>query len=150
MTISVQRLRDTFRREVIAGDANYDESRAVFYRAFDRHPAVIIRPADASEVARVVSLAAETRMPLAVRSRPQPCRLRGRRRRNRARPLRTALDRDRRGEPHSLGGSGLTAAEYTTAVGVYGLATGFGDTGSVGIGGLTLGVVSGTWFASSG
>ena len=35
--------------------------------------------------------------------------------------------------------SGLTAAEYTAAVGAHGLATGFGDTGSVGIGGITLG-----------
>jgi FAD/FMN-containing dehydrogenase len=33
----------------------------------------------------------------------------------------------------------LTAGEYTAAAGAYGLATGFGDTGSVGIGGITLG-----------
>src|SRR6185437_7111977 len=30
------------------------------------------------------------------------------------------------------------AGEYTSAVGAHGLATGFGDTGSVGIGGITL------------
>ena len=35
--------------------------------------------------------------------------------------------------------SGLTAGEYTAATGAHGLATGFGDTGSVGIGGITLG-----------
>jgi FAD/FMN-containing dehydrogenase len=35
--------------------------------------------------------------------------------------------------------TGLTAGQYTTAAGAYGLATGFGDTGSVGIGGITLG-----------
>jgi FAD/FMN-containing dehydrogenase len=35
--------------------------------------------------------------------------------------------------------AGLTAGEYTTAAGEHGLATGFGDTGSVGIGGITLG-----------
>jgi FAD/FMN-containing dehydrogenase len=35
--------------------------------------------------------------------------------------------------------TGLTAGEYTNAAGVHGLATGFGDTASVGIGGLTLG-----------
>jgi FAD/FMN-containing dehydrogenase len=33
---------------------------------------------------------------------------------------------------------GLTAGEYTTAAAARGLATGFGDTGSVGIGGITL------------
>src|SRR5688572_5756070 len=35
--------------------------------------------------------------------------------------------------------TGLTAGEYTAAAGDHGLATGFGDTGSVGIGGITLG-----------
>ena len=35
--------------------------------------------------------------------------------------------------------TGLTAAEVTEAVGAHGLAIGFGDTGSVGIGGITLG-----------
>jgi FAD/FMN-containing dehydrogenase len=34
--------------------------------------------------------------------------------------------------------TGLTAGEYTTAAAAHGLATGFGDTGSVGIGGITL------------
>jgi FAD/FMN-containing dehydrogenase len=35
--------------------------------------------------------------------------------------------------------TGLTAGELTTALGEHGLAVGFGDTGTVGIGGLTLG-----------
>jgi FAD/FMN-containing dehydrogenase len=35
--------------------------------------------------------------------------------------------------------TGLTAAEVTTALAAHGLAIGFGDTGSVGIGGITLG-----------
>ena len=35
--------------------------------------------------------------------------------------------------------AGLTAGEYTAAAATCGLATGFGDTGSVGIGGITLG-----------
>jgi FAD/FMN-containing dehydrogenase len=35
--------------------------------------------------------------------------------------------------------AGLTAAEYSAAVAAHGFATGFGDTGSVGIGGITLG-----------
>ena len=35
--------------------------------------------------------------------------------------------------------TGLTAGVYTTAVGAHGLVTGFGDTGSVGIGGITTG-----------
>jgi FAD/FMN-containing dehydrogenase len=35
--------------------------------------------------------------------------------------------------------AGLTAGEYSTAVAAHGLATGFGDTGSVGLGGITTG-----------
>jgi FAD/FMN-containing dehydrogenase len=35
--------------------------------------------------------------------------------------------------------TGLTAGEYTAAAAEHGLATGFGDTGTVGIGGITLG-----------
>ena len=35
-------------------------------------------------------------------------------------------------------GAGLTAGAFTVAAGRHGLATGFGDTGSVGIGGITL------------
>jgi FAD/FMN-containing dehydrogenase len=35
--------------------------------------------------------------------------------------------------------TGLTAGEFTTAVNTHGLAVGFGDTGSVGLGGITLG-----------
>lgn len=35
--------------------------------------------------------------------------------------------------------SGLTAGEYTAAAAAHGLATGFGDIGSVGIAGITLG-----------
>ena len=49
-----------------------------------------------------------------------------------------ALDIDADGRTAEAG-AGLTAAEYTSAVGANGLATGFGDTGSVGISGITLG-----------
>ena len=50
----------------------------------------------------------------------------------------TALDIDVDGRT-AWAETGLTAGEYTAAVGEHGLATGFGDTGSVGIGGITLG-----------
>ena len=41
--------------------------------------------------------------------------------------------------PARLGQAGLSAGEYTAAAAAHGLATPFGDTGSVGIAGLTLG-----------
>jgi FAD binding domain len=49
-----------------------------------------------------------------------------------------ALDIDLEGRT-AWAQTGLTASAYTSAVGAHGLATGFGDTASVGIGGLTLG-----------
>jgi len=58
--ISISQLRAALNGRVIAPeDAGYDEARTIFYGGFDRRPAVIVRPSDATEVARVVSLARE-------------------------------------------------------------------------------------------
>ena len=46
--------------------------------------------------------------------------------------------------------TGLTAGDYTTAAAAHGLATGFGDTGSVGIGGSRWVVASASSSASTG
>jgi len=140
-TISIPKLRGEFSGQVIApGDSEYDKARTVFYGGVDRHPAVIIKVKNAEEVSRVVTLARETGMELAVRSGGHS----------------TA------GHSVSEGGivldlsnmknlqidvegrtawaeTGLTAGEVTTAAAAHGLAVGFGDTGSVGIGGITLG-----------
>jgi hypothetical protein len=45
--------------------------------------------------------------------------------------------------------TGLTAGEYTAEAGAHGLATGFGDTGSVGIGGIRWATGSDTSSAST-
>ena len=67
--LSIPELRAAFNGQVIApGDAAYDEARTVFYGGVDRHPAVIIRVVDAHEIARVISLARESGLELAVRS----------------------------------------------------------------------------------
>ena len=55
---------------------------------------------------------------------------------HRHRPPRPGATRDRPGGPLARAGGGLTAAEFTTAAAEHGLGVGFGDTGSVGIGGL--------------
>jgi hypothetical protein len=68
-TISIPQLRNDFRGAVIGPqDAEYDRARTVFYGGIDRRPAVIIKPVDVEEVARIVSLARETGMELAVRA----------------------------------------------------------------------------------
>jgi hypothetical protein len=140
-TLSIPELRAAFDGRVIApGEAGYDQARTVFYRSFDRRPAVIVRPVDANEVAQVVALARETGTELAVRSGGHSLAGHGVSEGGIVLDLSAmrALDVDpvRR---TAWAQTGLTAGEYTTAVGAHGLATGFGDTGAVGIGGLTLG-----------
>jgi FAD/FMN-containing dehydrogenase len=139
--LSTETLRAEFPGRVIApGDAAYDEARTILFGGFDKHPAVIIRVEDANEVARVVELARETGLELAVR----------------------CGGHSNAGHSTTEGGivldlspmkgieiddatqtawaeGGLTALELTQATHQHGLAIGFGDTGSVGIGGITTG-----------
>ncbi|MFL6272595.1 MAG: FAD-binding oxidoreductase [Actinomycetes bacterium] len=140
-SISIPRLRDSFDGRVTApDDAGYDQARKVFYGKYDRRPAAIVRPADAAEVAQVVTLAADGGLELAVRSGGHS--LAGHSVSEGGIVLdlseMTALDLDLEGRT-AWAQTGLTAGAYTTTVGGHGLATGFGDTASVGIGGLTLG-----------
>jgi FAD/FMN-containing dehydrogenase len=140
-TIEIPRLRDSFDGRVTApDDPGYDQARKVFYGKYDRRPAAVVRPIDAGEVARVVTLAAETGRELAVRSGGHS--VAGHSTTDGGILLdlaaMTALELDLAGRT-AWAQTGLTAGAYTTAVGAHGLATGFGDTGSVGIGGLTLG-----------
>jgi FAD/FMN-containing dehydrogenase len=140
-TISMAELRADLDGSVITpDDAGYEQARAVFYRSVDRRAAVIVRPADATDVSRVVSLARETGAELAVRSGGHS--LAGHSVSEGGIVLDLsdlrALDIDAQART-AWAQTGLTAAEYTAAAAEHGLATGFGDTGSVGIGGLTLG-----------
>ena len=127
-------------RVITPDDDEYDQVRTVVAGGIDRRPLVIVRPADADDVAHVVTLAGEIGLPLAVRSGGHSGAGHG------VVDDGIVLDlRDMRALEIDVDGrtawaeTGLTAAEYTTAAAVHGLATGFGDTGSVGIGGITLG-----------
>jgi FAD/FMN-containing dehydrogenase len=131
-------LRSAFGGKVIApGDDDYDAARTIFPGGFDRHPALIVRVAGAPDVARVFDLAREKDLGVSVRGGGHT-------------PLcvadgaimidlrsLTGIDIDVPQRTVWAGG-GLTAAEVTAAVAEHGLAIGFGDTGSVGIGGVTL------------
>ncbi len=138
--IQISRLRADLNGKVIgADDPGYDDLRRGVFTGFDRRPAAIVRAGDAADVARVVNLARETRAELAVRS----------------------GGHSRAGHSTSEGGiildlsgmntveigadgrtawaqTGVTAGDYTRATGERGLATGLGDTASVGLGGITL------------
>jgi FAD/FMN-containing dehydrogenase len=131
---------DLVGRVIAPADAEYDKARAVFYGGIDRRPAVIVRPADATQVARIVSAARETGFALAVRSGGHS--IAGHSVSEGGIVLDLADMRGLELDPEARTAwaqTGLTAGEYTNAAAAHGLATGFGDTGSVGIGGLTLG-----------
>jgi FAD/FMN-containing dehydrogenase len=120
-------------------DPEYDQARTVFYGGFDRRPAVIVRVADAGDVSRVVSFAREAGLELAVRGGGHSVAGHGVSDGGVVLDLSEMraldIDADRR---TAWAEAGLTAGEYTSAAAERGLATGFGDTGSVGIGGITL------------
>jgi FAD/FMN-containing dehydrogenase len=139
-TVSVPRLRTIFEGPVIApNDAGYDEARTVFYGGIDRRPALIIRVQNATDVARAVSLARESGLELAVRSGGHSPAGHGVSDGGIVIDLSDmkSLEVDV-GRRTAWAATGLTAGEYTTAAGARGLATGFGDAGSVGVGGITL------------
>jgi FAD/FMN-containing dehydrogenase len=134
-------LRALVKGSVIApGDAGYDQARTPFYGGIDRRPAAIVRAASVDDVVQVVGLAREKGLELAVRGGGHSVAghstteggiildLSGMKR--------IEIDAERR---TAWAEAGVTAGEYTAAAAEYGLATGFGDTGSVGIGGITLG-----------
>ncbi|TMC79043.1 MAG: FAD-binding oxidoreductase [Chloroflexi bacterium] len=127
-------------RVIRPNDPEYDKARTSFYGGFDPRPGAIVRVADANDVARGITIARESGAEFIVRggghgvagyATPQGGIVLD------LRDMR-ALDIDAEGRS-AWAETGLTAAEYTTAADAHGLATGFGDTGSVGIGGLTLG-----------
>jgi FAD/FMN-containing dehydrogenase len=140
-TIEFPRLRAAVDGRVITpDDAGYDQARTIFYGGFDRRPAAIVRPADATQVAQVINLARDGGHELAVRGGGHS---------NAGHSVTeggivldlselTAIDVDPPART-AWAQAGLTTGAYTAAVQAHGLVTGFGDTASVGIGGLTLG-----------
>ena len=140
-TLDLADLRTQLSGRVIGpDDADYDAARVVFYGAADSRPAVIVRVANAADVARVVGLARETGLELAVRSGGHSGAGHG------TTDGGIVLDlSDMKAIEIDVDGrtvwaeTGLTAVELSTAVAAHDLAIGFGDTGSVGIGGITLG-----------
>jgi len=139
-SVSISDIRARLTCRVIApGDPEYDEARTVFMGGIDRRPAVIARPASAPEVAEVIQVARESALPLAIRSGGHSSAAHSTTDGGIVLDVRDlrSIEIDVTGRT-AWAGTGLTAGEYSTAVGVHGLATGFGDTGSVGIGGITL------------
>jgi FAD/FMN-containing dehydrogenase len=126
-------------RVIEPGHPDYDEARTVFNAAVDRRPAAIVKVANADDVARVIAHARERSLELAVRSGGHSGAGHGVTDGGIVLDLSEMrvleIDPVRR---TAWAETGLTAGEYTAEAGRHGLATGFGDTGTVGIGGITL------------
>jgi FAD/FMN-containing dehydrogenase len=139
--LSTPQLADELKGRVIEpDDPDYDEARTVFYGTVDRRPSVIVKVADATDVARVIAHARDSGLELAVRSGGHSVAGHGVTDGGIVLDLSDmrALEIDPEGRT-AWAETGLTAGEYTHAAGGHRLATGFGDAGSVGIGGITLG-----------
>jgi len=127
-------------RVVTRKDADYDELRAVALANFDEHPAAVIRVANAADVAAVINFAQATDLPLAIRSGGHSTVGGSGVTGGIVVDLRdlNAIDIDEATKTAWIG-SGLTAGEVSAAVTARKLIIGFGDAGTVGVGGLTLG-----------
>jgi FAD/FMN-containing dehydrogenase len=65
----LDQLRRTFGGQVITpADGGYDEARRLWNGVHDKHPAVIVRPRDAAEVATAIAFGRDTGLEIAVRS----------------------------------------------------------------------------------
>ena len=122
-SLSIPSLQGAFSGRVIApGDAAYDEARAIFGGGFDGHPAVIVRAADAADVVKVVKLARETGLPLAVRSGGHSGAGHSTTEGGIVLDLRDlkSLDIDTQ-RKSAWAGAGLTAGDYSAGVGAHGM-----------------------------
>lgn len=138
---SVRQLKQTVAGRVIEpGDPDYDAARTVMLGGIDRRPAAIVRVADVDDVRAVVATAGATGAELAVRSGGHSSKGDSTTEGGIVLDLHDmrAIEIDPEAKT-AWAETGLTAAEVSMAANEHGLAIGFGDTGSVGIGGITTG-----------
>jgi FAD/FMN-containing dehydrogenase len=129
------------RGEVIGpGDRSYDTARAVFNGMVDRRPLAMIRPVDASEVVRCITVARRHDLPLSVRGGGHS--VAGNAVRDGAVMLDLSAMKALRVDPETRrvrAEPGLTLGEFDRATQAFGLATTLGVVSTTGIAGLTLG-----------
>ncbi len=140
-SLPIDELRGRFAGRLIGpDDAEFDAARVIGLGGTDPRPAVIVRVAGPPDVGAAIALARETGLELAVRSGGHSGAAHGSVDGGiviDVRDLRD-LDIDAAGRT-AWAGSGLTAGEFTAAASEHGLVVGFGDTGSVGLGGIVTG-----------
>lgn len=136
--LSITKLRKTFKNIITPKDTDYEKARTVVPGDINRRPAVIIKVTTANEVTQVISLAKESGLELAIRSGGHSVYSTTEGGIVLDLSLMKNIEIDTQ-EKTVWAETGLTAVELTSATLEHGLAVGFGDTGSVGIGGITLG-----------
>jgi FAD/FMN-containing dehydrogenase len=141
VNLDIEALRGRIGGSVITpADPEYDAARTIVLGGTDPRPAIVVRVADAEDVATAIAAARDSGAELAVRSGGHSGAGHG------------TVDggividvRDLRSleidaaSRSAWAGSGLTAGDFTTEAARHGFAVGFGDTGSVGLGGLVTG-----------
>jgi FAD/FMN-containing dehydrogenase len=140
-SLEINELRNGIAGRVIGpNDDDYESARKVMFGGIDRHPGVIVRVANVDDIRRVIRLARETGLELAIRSGAHSAKGDSTTEGGIVVDLHdmTALDIDARAKT-AWAEAGLTALVVTQQAAERDLAIGFGDTGSVGIGGITLG-----------
>lgn len=126
-------------RVVTADDPDYDTTRAVFYGDVDKHPAAIVRVANADDVARAIAAAQRGGYEIAVRSGGHSVVGHSSTEGGLVIDVRdlSKIDVDPVARTAWVE-TGATALHVTQALAKHGLVIGFGDAGSVGVGGITL------------
>ena len=133
-------LSNTTGRVVTPDDPSYDETRAVFYGGIDKRPSAIVRVKNVDDVRRVIETARTEGYELAVRSGGHSIAGYSTTDGGLVIDLReiSKIDVDRHARTAWVE-TGATAFQVTEALAQHDLVIGFGDSGSVGVGGITLG-----------
>jgi FAD/FMN-containing dehydrogenase len=127
-------------RVIVPTDPAYDDARAVFYGGIDKRPAAIVRAATVADVQRIVSIARDDGLELAVRSGGHSIVGHSTTDGGIVLDLRAMAGIDIDPTTRTAWAeTGATALAFTEATMKHGLAVGFGDSGSVGISGIALG-----------
>ena len=137
---SLASLAEIAGRVVTPADPAYDKTRAVFYGGIDKHPSAIARVTNVDDVRRVIATARSEGLELAIRSGGHSIVGHSTTDGGIVLDLRemAKIDIDPAGRRAWIE-TGATAYQVTEALSKHGLVIGFGDSGSVGVGGITLG-----------
>jgi FAD/FMN-containing dehydrogenase len=126
-------------RVVTPEDPTYDRVRTVFYGDIDKRPSAIVRVSGVGDVRRVIATARNDGYELAVRSGGHSIAGHSTTDRGLVVDLRemSKIEIDANDRTAWVE-TGATALQVTQALASHGLVIGFGDSGSVGVGGITL------------